>query len=692
MTVEDIKLAPKVDYDFFLSLVLKRNILAIKEILFNDNFDINKEDFRGATALHYVAELDDIELLKILLNQPKIKINVKTLEMMSTPLMIAAGHGSLNCLRYLLAFGADPSIQNAAGYTALMIAIESNNFECVEVILAQESDKLNIKAQNQNGLNALMFATSNPEITNRLIQISDLAQTDSSGYSALHLACLKEKGSSEVVEILIEAGIYIDSRSKNNETPLHCAFRGGNIKIANFLIEKGANLIAKDSCGYSAFAFAAMFIESDDESKEFFIKHKIPNPEIRITLKAAAEKGRLSIIKFLLNELKFTEKEHNYFYLDDAILESATQGHLNCLKYLLLKNNFRDFKILFEASVLALQFSHFSCFEYLYQCFLNEKSEVKQDLSCNFLLYEDMIIKEAFNSGCTEACELFLNRGQDFNGSDPVTYIMAASGNGYIEIVKLLISFGADINCVHDIFGSALLLATTSGHSEIVQILLENGADPSISDNNGYTPLISAAFYGHEEIFKCLLGIDGLTDAKAFDGTTPFLAAASSGSVKILEILIGDNDENIYEVDNLGNNCMHLAAEQSIHIKALIYLLNNVKDIKMLTEQKNNLGVTALDIVIAQQNHLSLFSLIAAQPIINEFLNSPAKQEFHNFFDCKNQEMCLICRDEFLISDIGTKLPCGHLFHEACYDEWAIMKPFCPYCKSFPFKIKKRNN
>lgn len=200
---------------------------------------------------------------------------------------------------------------------------------------------------------------------------------------------------------------------------------------------------------------------------------------------------------------------------------------------------------------------------------------------------------------------------------------------------------------------------------------------------------MSAAFYGHEEIFECLIQIEGVADVKAFDGTTPFLAAALSGSVKILEILIDDYDVNIFEVDNLGNNCLHLAAEKSVHMKALIYLLSHVKDIKMLVEENNNLGVTALDNVIAQQNHLSLFSLIAAQPMINDFLYSLMKQEIQNF-DHVNLEMCLICRDEFFINEIGVKLPCGHFFHEACYDEWAIKKPFCPYCKSFPFRIKTK--
>jgi ankyrin repeat protein len=49
---------------------------------------------------------------------------------------------------------------------------------------------------------------------------------------------------SELVDLLIERGVNLDSRNRNYETPLHLACLSGNKKMVLLLIARGANIQA----------------------------------------------------------------------------------------------------------------------------------------------------------------------------------------------------------------------------------------------------------------------------------------------------------------------------------------------------------------------------------------------------------------------------------------------------------------
>lgn len=61
-----------------------------------------------------------------------------------------------------------------------------------------------------------------------------------------------------------------------------------------------------------------------------------------------------------------------------------------------------------------------------------------------------------------------------------------------LEVARLLIMAGAQVNrkCEHG--RTALQMAAAWGHLDVVQLLIENGADPSILDDEGMTPAVIA--------------------------------------------------------------------------------------------------------------------------------------------------------------------------------------------------------
>ena len=80
--------------------------------------------------------------------------------------------------------------------------------------------------------------------------------------------------------------------------------------------------------------------------------------------------------------------------------------------------------------------------------------------------------------------------------------LMFASLDGHLELAKLLITRGADVNKPG---WAPLHYAATRGHLTVMNLLLENHAYIDASSPNGTTPLMMAAFYGTPSAVKLLL-------------------------------------------------------------------------------------------------------------------------------------------------------------------------------------------
>ena len=48
-----------------------------------------------------------------------------------------------------------------------------------------------------------------------------------------------------------------------------------------------------------------------------------------------------------------------------------------------------------------------------------------------------------------------------------------------------------------------------------------------------------------------------------------------------------------------------------------------------------------------------------------------------------NEEICLICLQNYNNQEKICYLPCTHFFHASCIKKWLEMKNNCPLCKKF---------
>ena len=124
----------------------------------------------------------------------------------------------------------------------------------------------------------------------------------------------------------------------------------------------------------------------------------------------------------------------------------------------------------------------------------------------------------------------------------PGTPLLIASEKGAIELVRLVLENGADVNTQTESNPSALLVASKNGHLETVRLLLENGADVNAQDESGdfHTALQAASYKGHVEIMQLLLTHGAEVNAQGGEYHTALHAAAMKGHEEVIKVLLSE--------------------------------------------------------------------------------------------------------------------------------------------------------
>jgi hypothetical protein len=120
-----------------------------------------------------------------------------------------------------------------------------------------------------------------------------------------------------------------------------------------------------------------------------------------------------------------------------------------------------------------------------------------------------------------------------------LTALGLASFVGSVEVSRLLIRHGADVNSRTRNDWTPLNRASKQGHLNLVRFLIENHADVDSPNHEGVTPLHSAASKGHLDIVKVLIESGADFIRRNDDSKTPLDLAFDNGELDVANFLSG---------------------------------------------------------------------------------------------------------------------------------------------------------
>jgi serine/threonine-protein phosphatase 6 regulatory ankyrin repeat subunit B len=138
----------------------------------------------------------------------------------------------------------------------------------------------------------------------------------------------------------------------------------------------------------------------------------------------------------------------------------------------------------------------------------------------------------------------------------PRQILFAAAWRGNEDKVKEIIDAKlVAVNAVDDNKVSALRFAAQFGHLEMVRFLLSRGAEVNLKARDGMTPLMAAVEQGHAEIVGVLLAAGANVNARAKD-TNALLLAKEKGHGDLERVLIDAGaTEDLGLWNTLGKKC-----------------------------------------------------------------------------------------------------------------------------------------
>jgi uncharacterized protein len=115
--------------------------------------------------------------------------------------------------------------------------------------------------------------------------------------------------------------------------------------------------------------------------------------------------------------------------------------------------------------------------------------------------------------------------------SDGFTALHYAGFFGKAEVAHILIESGSRVDVyTHNAFANQPLHAAAAGrHLEVCRILLAAGADVNATQHGGFTPLHEAAQHGDVELAELFLSAGADASARQDDGETPAETAEAAG-------------------------------------------------------------------------------------------------------------------------------------------------------------------
>lgn len=146
----------------------------------------------------------------------------------------------------------------------------------------------------------------------------------------------------------------------------------------------------------------------------------------------------------------------------------------------------------------------------------------------------------AVEKGNSEILGRLLAAGFDVNARTAdahETPLLKAAALGRLEMAKVLVDHGADVNAA-DRYGNTALMSAAWHGAEMTTLLLDHGAEVNSGGKSGWIALVNAAKKNHLDVVRLLLSRGADATAKTEDGRTVLMMAAAKGNRAMVELLL----------------------------------------------------------------------------------------------------------------------------------------------------------
>ena len=351
-------------------------------------------------------------------------------------------------------------------------------------------------------------------------------------------------GHAEMVRILLEGGADA-SEARTRQSPLVAAISSGEWDVVGQLLDGGA-AVDGDTL------FAAVRTEEMaviDLVLRSGATADMPTGYGRTALSFASSLGNIEIVKRLIAEGADVNAPSSFH----SPLEAATgKGHVKTVKLLLESGaQVREKTLVLAAPqggellqlLLETRAAQSGATMEVSPEMLGTAAQAGNVSALKFLIATDpdlavrdqrALVVAGFN-GQLDVIRVLLEAGADVNqsGENGWTALMRASYRGHIEVMQFLIDNGADVNAGGHVY--ALSWAAENGWLEAVDLLLESGADVNAvtAGQPHHTALSKAVQRRHLAIVHRLL--EARADLRL---ASPLYAAAGGGNLELVNLLL----------------------------------------------------------------------------------------------------------------------------------------------------------
>jgi ankyrin repeat protein len=495
----------------------------VAQLLLDRGTDMNTRCKDQQTPLHLASYFGNVEIVRLLLNRGA-DLEAAVGDLGEKPLhRVSYGEyrsqeDGVHVAQLLLDRGADVNTRRNDHQTPLHIASNYGNVEIVRLLLDRGAD---LEAAGGN-----------------------------MGEKPLHRVSYGEYRSLEdgvrVAQLLLDRGTDVNTRRKDDWTPLHLASHHGNVEIVRLLLDRGADLEAAGGNAGEKPLHKVSYGEyrslEDGVRVAQLLLDRGTDVNTRCkdqhtSLHLASYLGNVEIVRLLLDR--------------GADLDAATGDKGEKPLHRVSRGKYRSQEDGVRVAQLLLDRG------------ADMNSRRKDDWTPLHL---------ASHHGNVEIVRLLLNRGADLEaatgnmGEKPlhkVSYGKYRSPEDGVRVVQLLLDRGTDVNTRRKDDFTPLHVASYCGNVEIVRLLLDHGADLEAAEGNmGEKPLHRVSYGGYRSpedgvrVVQLLLDRGTDVNSRRKDDLMPLHVASYGGNVEIVRLLL-DSGADLEAAGNMGEKPLH---------------------------------------------------------------------------------------------------------------------------------------